>query len=160
VVAFEPQPDAYQCAQHNCRAFKHVKLVNVAVGDAVNKLGMRLNPTNCGASHVDPATAGGGIACDTLDHYFGNEWVDFIKIDVEGYESFVLAGAERLLRMWRPVLCIEIGVGQQQRFGKTVEGLLEQVRGYGYRLLDSDSTELTPAKIARAQWDLLAVPLH
>jgi FkbM family methyltransferase len=34
--------------------------------------------------------------------------VDFIKIDVEGYEGFVLEGAQRVLHQYRPTLFVEL----------------------------------------------------
>lgn len=54
---------------------------------------------------------GGGYA-DTvmyrLDDFRIPEHIDFIKIDVEGYEQMVLQGAGETLRRNRPVIMIEI----------------------------------------------------
>ena len=43
---------------------------------------------------------------------FGFENVSLIKIDVEGFEDEVLAGAERLIRESRPVILLEIMGGK------------------------------------------------
>ena len=49
------------------------------------------------------------VAATSLDAYFAAEpgRLDFVKIDVEGAESQVLAGMSRLLRETRPALAIE-----------------------------------------------------
>lgn len=46
------------------------------------------------------------IAAITLDSYFKNEKVDFIKIDVEGSEYLVLQGAKNILQYQAPKLSI------------------------------------------------------
>jgi hypothetical protein len=44
----------------------------------------------------------------SLDSYFSNNDVDFIKIDIEGYEWFALQGAANLIRRCKPSLMVEI----------------------------------------------------
>ena len=51
------------------------------------------------------------MECVTLDSFVSQKKisrVDFIKVDVEGYEKFVLAGALETLKKDRPLLLIEI----------------------------------------------------
>jgi len=63
---------------------------------------------NSGGTHVKVADDGVGpqtIAC-TLDS-FDLPPVDFLKIDCEGYEYFILKGAERTVRRDRPCIIVE-----------------------------------------------------
>jgi hypothetical protein len=53
--------------------------------------------------------------------------VDFLKIDVEGYEGFVLTGARRLRREHRPILFVEIHPGFLAP-PWTVDGVLAELR--------------------------------
>lgn len=58
------------------------------------------------------------VQCITLDELIkeGNPEPDFIKIDVEGAEEFVLQGASALLQRKRPLLMIEVhspGIGKR-----------------------------------------------
>jgi FkbM family methyltransferase len=46
------------------------------------------------------------VITTTLDHY--NESVDFVKMDVEGMEHLVLAGAEQTFKKHRPVCFFEV----------------------------------------------------
>ena len=55
--------------------------------------------------------------------------VGFIKIDVEGYEPEVLAGAATLLRHCRPVLLIEI---EEKHTGRPLAYTVAGICGHGY----------------------------
>lgn len=63
----------------------------------------------------------------TLDHAHGNEKVRLIKIDVEGMEAEVLAGARKLIRDQQPILYME-----NDRVEKS-ESLIKLVHEMGYK---------------------------
>lgn len=60
--------------------------------------------------------------------------VDFIKMDVEGYEPAVLRGAVETLRTYRPVLMIEIEDRHLEKFGADSTTVTNLVTGHGYRM--------------------------
>ena len=63
----------------------------------------------------------------TLDSYgFSN--VGFIKIDVEGFEPAVLAGARETIMRERPVMQVEL---EEQHTGQTIEQCLANVQAFG-----------------------------
>ena len=67
------------------------------------------------------------MAQRTLDSYgFSN--VGFIKIDVEGFEAAVLAGARDTILRERPVMQIEL---EEQHTGRPIEELLAMVQDLG-----------------------------
>lgn len=74
------------------------------------------------------------VDCRPLDDYKLQE-VDFIKIDVEGYEWFVLKGAEQTLQANRPILQLEIVASQCRKFGYWGEQMIEWLRDRDYRAL-------------------------
>jgi len=47
----------------------------------------------------------------------GDGGIDFIKIDVEGYEYFVLKGAEHIIKGTKPVIIVEQKPGKGSQFG-------------------------------------------
>ena len=53
----------------------------------------------------------GNIPCYSIDDMNINN-VDFIKIDVDGPDRFVLAGAKNTIEKWKPVIYIEYGSEQ------------------------------------------------
>jgi hypothetical protein len=58
--------------------------------------------------------------------------VDFIKIDVQGYEKYVLTGSENTIRNSKPIIIIEMENHQLKRFGYDVTELFETLRNFGY----------------------------
>jgi FkbM family methyltransferase len=78
-----------------------------ALGDQDTMGNMIITKDNSGHSHLDPATMGTGdvqvIRLDNLDLHE----INYIKIDCEGYEYRILQGAEKSIRLCRPVVVIE-----------------------------------------------------
>ena len=78
----------------------------VALGDRPGRVAMRGVGSS---SHVAPSDEA-VIPMVTLDGYMaeaGLDRVDFVKMDVEGFEPAVLAGAVKLIRRFRPPILME-----------------------------------------------------
>jgi hypothetical protein len=58
--------------------------------------------------------------------------VDFIKIDVQGYEKYVLEGAKKTIMDSKPTIIIEMEDHQLRRFNYGVVELFEQLRNLDY----------------------------
>lgn len=71
------------------------------------------------------------IVATTLDAELGEQRVDFVKVDTDGFEFEVLKGTENILRRWRPVLHFEFAT---QLIDEPVKGL-EWLREMGYERL-------------------------
>jgi FkbM family methyltransferase len=109
VHAFEPVPLFRKCFELNV-AQHNVTLHSFALGRASLPCSLSVDPANSGATHIS-ALGRGGAEIRPLDDFELDE-VDFIKIDVEGFELFVLEGAQETLLRCRPVLIVE-----QKEFG-------------------------------------------
>lgn len=72
-----------------------------------------------------------------------------VKIDVEGAEAMVLAGATRLLAECRPCFYVEVGTRQCAQ-------VREHFKRHDYRLFDGDSRD--GREIDDCCWNTLAVP--
>lgn len=70
-----------------------------------------------------------------------------LKIDVEGAEREVLAGADALLRTARPIVLCEV-------FPSSTRDVTSILHAHGYRLLDGDSG----GEVREAQWSTIAIP--
>jgi FkbM family methyltransferase len=132
VEAFEPSPELQHCFARNV-PHDNVTLHACALGEADGSVGMNSVSFNTGMTHVAPG-ADGGVAMRTLDG-FGFEDVDFIKMDAEGYELFILQGGERTLRRCRPLVFLEHDERLAQRYGAGPYAALELLCGMGAKVL-------------------------
>lgn len=73
------------------------------------------------------------VTVQTLDAY-GFTDVDFVKIDVEGFEWFVLQGAEHTISTNRPLIQAEVNPQFSQKFGYTAQAMIEWMRQRQYRV--------------------------
>jgi FkbM family methyltransferase len=58
--------------------------------------------------------------------------VDLIKLDVQGYELFVLQGAQKLLEKSRPLMIVEFEDFQLKKFGYDSAVLFKHLKSIGY----------------------------
>jgi len=112
VYAFEPQRFPYQflCSNIMINGLSNVVTVNMAVGDVRGKICVPvLDPTiqvNFGAARPDENTQGEMVSLVRLDDLLFQK-VNLIKIDVEGMEAKVLAGALETINTFRPLIFVE-----------------------------------------------------
>lgn len=104
VDAFEPQPLLQECLRANVDA-ANVTLHDMALGEHAGAASTEFDPANTGMSHLVEGTAG-SIPVRRLDE-FGFDDVDFVKLDAEGYELFVLQGGIETLKRNHPVVLVE-----------------------------------------------------
>lgn len=111
--------------------FSNVSLHKVAVGDKEGVVGLRQG-INSGVS--EKGTAEYEVSVTLLDKLIEDP-VDFLKIDVEGYEFHVLQGSEKIIRKHRPVLFLELHPQALNRFGASVQDCLDFLMKY-YNQID------------------------
>lgn len=147
VLAFEPNPAAFECLTHNC---KDCLLVNAALGDKQESMALQVNLENQGASFL---SGSGEIPIVTLDQ-FELQRLDFLKLDVEGMELKALTGAAETLRRCKPsaILC-EFNQYALARNGATYSDLIGLLKSFNYKLnlLGNDNLEMP-------QLDVLFIP--
>jgi FkbM family methyltransferase len=144
VEAFEPVPEHRECFRRNVTA-ENVVLHPVALGSAAGSATMVLYP-NCTMHahitasavdrHPDAKTAQGSVDVPVamLDGFELNE-VDFVKIDVEGFELEVLNGAVKTLERWRPTIIIEQKPNNGSRYGLDDRAALPWLEARGAKMV-------------------------
>lgn len=78
--------------------------------------------------------------------------VDFIKIDVDGYEYRVVLGATETLRNHRPTVLIEIGGVTMDVVGDQPADLVALLTALGYNFLTEDSRRSFPGGAELLEW--------
>ena len=81
------------------------------------------------------------VQVETVDSYNFQD-VGFIKIDVEGYEKFVLEGAQQLIAQSRPTIQLEIVANQCRKFGYWGEDMIEWIRSWDYTVVSKNRGNL------------------
>lgn len=133
VIAFEPVSAHRACFRENLSGFQNVRLEPVALGAEAGTVRIiNRTPGSSGDTGVDPRAerstlrasvatereGGALIECRTLDSY-RLPILDFLKVDTEGFEVFVLEGAEETLDRCHPVVIVEQKkeTGMMDRYG-------------------------------------------
>lgn len=179
VHAFEPIPLTHHMLTEAVADRANVCVHQVAVGDRAVTREMEVVSGDLGqASLAVDADIDEGAAPSrerfrvrmvTLDDFMRSHSLtppDLIKIDVEGAERMVLAGAKTLIAAHKPVLFFEVCGQWTRRFGYTPLDLLRDVEALGYSecyLLDSTLQRL-PHSAEMSMWpvdgstNVLALP--
>lgn len=143
VHAFEPAPETFAALQRNLRDWglaERVHAHEAAISDSHDKVSVDLPR---GRRSLSRQISGPGEIPSMRIDDLGLEQLDFMKLDVEGYEYRALRGAEETLRRCRPMVMFEDkGKGDDQR--------LRQVHNY----LQSLGARLV-ARLGRRQNDWL-----
>lgn len=132
VYGFEPQKDIFDILDRNRLLNKcNAEIKNIALGDKIQNTEIDFfDKTNLGATSLKYNNKG-TIQTSTLDEEFKNlkEKIDFIKIDVEGFEYFVLKGGQNLLIKHQPIIWIEM-------FNKNFFKVNELLKSLNYEIID------------------------
>lgn len=138
LVAFEPQRIVYQQLSGNLilnNIFNSITF-QAALGNEQSTSTMKVVDYESNWINIGDTSIGeGGEKIDvyTLDQ-IELEKLDFIKIDIQGYELFMLQGAKNTLEQYKPTLFIEIEPHQLIKFNITETQLIDYIKSFGYRM--------------------------
>ena len=153
IVAFEPHPQTYKILEKNIsanqcngRACPRVYPFNLAATPEPSQLELRLNPENRGDNRTYHGTYQGKIeAWDTMPvegrpvddvlAELGIEEVNFVKIDIQGYEQKAISGFQKTLaRSQNVILLSEFWPkGLQEAGGSPIE-YLQMLTNLGFTI--------------------------
>lgn len=106
IWAFEPNSSVRECYVLNMGGFENYSIYPFALGDKNRKGHLNVETDNSGNTNIHP-TKNGDTEIRTLDS-FNFEHVDYIKVDVEGFEYNFLKGAVDTLNRCRPFVHLEM----------------------------------------------------
>jgi len=151
VYAFEPCPSTFIRLRRNLdlNPDLNVHAQAMALADRTEHLCMsEADSSNTGTSFVMGKDARNlSIPVTTLDEFVRERRlarVDFIKVDVEGYEMKLLAGADDTLARFRPRLMVEVNPDALIRFDSSAENLMQALRARNYSIYEATRRGLHP----------------
>jgi FkbM family methyltransferase len=135
IIAFEPTPEiaAMLRASIDLNGFAGISVREVALGASEGTL-VLARGADTALNRIVSEGEGARVpvmSLDTVAEREGLAGVDFVKIDVEGAESAVIAGGRRFLERESPLVMFEIVEGGELRLDAA--RMLEQL---GYRLFE------------------------
>jgi FkbM family methyltransferase len=141
VWAFEPEPRLYRQLVSNVEdnAADNVTCYQVALSDAAGSLALARGGLNWGDNRIvaghENDRDGIQVKAATLDEMLPNEKIDFVKIDVQGWEAQVLAGARQTLQR-NPdlILIFEFWPYGLAKAGTNPDTLLDYLQQSGFGL--------------------------
>jgi FkbM family methyltransferase len=135
VSSFEIVPEVNECFKMNVKQFdlKNVDIYDCGLGNQEELVSLNFDPNKTFSTHVD-TTSTGNIKVKTLDS-FKFENIDFIKIDAEGYETFIIQGAINTIVKYKPVILYE-RKGHSARYKQEKNSVLDILKEYGYKELE------------------------
>jgi FkbM family methyltransferase len=151
VFSFEPQPEVHKLLVLNLTTNDlndRVTPVNVALGDEQNlkNLFVPKFTGTVGASFQNLHEEEGNASVVTVEVQRLDEFIktriDLIKIDVEGYESSVLRGSERVINQYQPTVMVELLRKWMKPFNTTPHDFLQKMLAYGYICFSISSDSL------------------
>ncbi len=116
VDSFEPSPSTFEILKLNlaCSLHSNTRIHNIGLGAKNENLTLTFAPINRSGGFVsDKTQASKGHSIENIvikkgDDFFHSSEVDFIKIDVEGYEKNVIEGLSQTILKNRPVVALEL----------------------------------------------------
>jgi FkbM family methyltransferase len=111
IICFEPNPKSFKELSSN----SHLECYNTALGNEDTKGTLVINDITQnpehGSLHEERTSSWTGekyeVEIKTLDSYKFFQDIDFIKIDTEQYEYFVIQGAQKTIKKNRPTIFFE-----------------------------------------------------
>lgn len=161
IFAFEPGELAFKCLDHNCLLFEdqNVIPIRMALGASSGKTmhdptyNADLGMSRCGTTGTESISV---ITLDEVIHPHGmpvQRKVDFMKLDLEGWEVEALRGAAQILSKDRPKMVIEVNVEALKNQGTSYQELAALLSDYKYthqRVQPENDPNL---------WDILCTPI-
>jgi len=148
VVAFEPDPDHCAMLRRNLRlnGAHNVVIQNCALGTESGAARLFRSATNFGdhriAAAAEPRASVAVRICrfDDACRELSLDRVDFIKIDVQGYEPYVIAGmGDSLQRLSVGTILMELWPFGIRSAGGSPSSLLDTLVSYGFVLHELDA---------------------
>jgi len=132
VHAFEIYEPVRNCLKENVEKFQmnNVVVYDFGLGESSKSIDLDISRGTFG-THVDPNKNSGDIPIKPLDELKLTD-VDFIKLDCEGYEPFIIHGAEKTIKTYSPVILME-RKGHTERWGLDKYEPVNILKRWGYQ---------------------------
>lgn len=155
ILAFEPTPYIFNRFQENSQlnGFKNIECRNIGLSDKKGTMSLHTSENGYDAwNSFAPGTDNKlgrtiEVEVSTLDEELEDldkDRIKLVKIDVEGWEKFVLLGGETFFKKYSPYVMIEFTELNTFNAGYPVHDIYDILVDWGYKWYRMESNELVP----------------
>lgn len=135
VIAIEPEGRNIATLRRRVRRARLetvIECVEAAAADRPGEVKLAVNPAHPGDHRL--ANEGALVRAVTIDELTSGDSrnVALVKIDVQGAEMLVLAGARRVIETHHPAIFVEVDDSALEQFGSSGNELIENLGAQGY----------------------------
>ena len=125
VYSIEPHPKTFRFLKGNIQLnkFDNIEIFNVVLGN-VDKIVLFSDKISDDQNSVSNDENGIKLPMKSLDNLIHSNQINLLKIDVEGYEKFVLLGCIQLLKL-TDCVCFEVVEKSMQNQGYSIEDIYD-----------------------------------
>ncbi len=129
VIAIEPDPINFEILQKNIKENKifNVVAVQAAVGNENKKMKIFESKENFGDHRMWGDGQSLPVFCRKLDDLLKEleyQKIDFIKMDVQGFESLVIEGGEKIIEKNKPIIFFEYWPWGNKKAGSDIKKMM------------------------------------
>jgi FkbM family methyltransferase len=152
VIGFEPGPKSFKLLSRNIEenGYRNIRAENAAVADKTGRIDLYVCKTGESDNRVEGAIDPGNdwervsVPCFAIDDYFGDQRVDFIKMDIQGSEYPALRGMRNtLIRNSAIQLVVEFTPSSIV----DMDGFFNLIKEIGFSLFDVNDRSLTRERL-------------
>ena len=142
VHSFEINPATFECLERNIKdwGLTNIVLHNYGIGDKEEFVSMSEDPKWPGSTGGLHITGEGKLPVKMLDDC-GIDHVDFLKMDLEGYEEKAMRGGINLIKKSKTFIMIEHKRRINERFGGSNDDI-EYLTKIGYRQIEAFKSDV------------------
>lgn len=153
IYSFEPIQSSYHALVANLSSFEKIKPVKLAFSDQNCSLQVAISNIDCDSSNSlrsHPTQLPGSrlesVDCSRLDDWIrvhNIDSIDFMKIDVEGFELKVIGGSTDMFARGIVKLALfEAGLGSLNQCNTPLSDIISEMNAFGYELVAFYETSL------------------
>lgn len=140
VIAIEPTPDSFKVLSDNIKLndYKNIRAYRMAMGDhngeAKFEISKACNWNKIASKDNKDKADNLTVNMFTIDSFLNGQKIDYLRMDVEGYELRILKGMTETLKNSKPRMFIEVHRDMLREYGGSQLELMQFMADLGYSI--------------------------
>lgn len=167
IHGFEPAKSTFEKLNKNIslNPYSNINIHQIALSDKIETVYYEVKEGHSGGTMMSKEKKdklNHFLEALTLDEFVSRnsiKKIDFIKVDIEGFEMNFLKGAEKTLQSFRPSIFMEVDQSKLTRQNSSAKELLGKLQSFGYNLYHAETNqEIVLDSDIPAHFDVFCTP--